>query len=49
MREHSVENGANVKYPENGLGAGIFYSGSYKSCVLGSPIEAVSDDEGKRD
>jgi hypothetical protein len=36
-----------LKYPENGLGAGIFYSGSYKSCVLGFPIEAV-EDEGKR-
>ncbi|OJU54660.1 MAG: xanthan lyase [Bacteroidales bacterium 45-6] len=33
-----------MKYSENGLGAGVFYNGSYKSCVLGFPIEAVSEE-----
>lgn len=38
-----------MKYAQNGLGAGIFYNGGYKSCVLGFPIEAVSDDEKRND
>lgn len=33
------------KYAENGLGAGVFFKGSYKSCVLGFPIESIETDE----
>lgn len=32
------------KYAENGLGAGVFYKGKYRTCVLGFPLESIIDE-----
>ena len=32
------------RYSENGLSAGVAYSGDYKTCVLGFPFETISDE-----
>jgi hypothetical protein len=32
------------RYSENNLSAGVAYSGSYKTCVLGFPFEAIQED-----
>jgi len=32
------------RYSENGLSAGVAYSGVYKTCILGFPFETISDE-----
>jgi len=32
------------RYSENGLSAGVAYSGAYKTCVLGFPFETITDE-----
>jgi hypothetical protein len=32
------------RYSENGISAGVAYSGNYKTCVLGFPFETISDE-----
>lgn len=31
-----------LRYPENNIGAGIVYEGSYRTCLLGFPFEALA-------
>ena len=43
--EPADKNGHTVfRYSENGLSAGVVYSGAYKTCILGFPFETVSDE-----
>ncbi|GHT06422.1 hypothetical protein AGMMS49525_14680 [Bacteroidia bacterium] len=37
------------RYSENNLSAGVAYSGSYKTCVLGFPFETVQEDSSRNE